>query len=353
MRELSNYGFRGKMRWVLHKKRGAVYGALRNLKTITNRKIQMQQFRKILVGIDFSESSADALRQAVEIANRGEGSVTALHILSQTEVENYQRGFRVPTESMLAACRTQIDQLAEEQVGSDMGVVSDAVIGAPHHELLGRIDQGGFDLLVLGSRGTESDAHEVGFFAAKCVRHAKVPVLLARTGHPAKYKRVVACVDFSESTPEIVETALGIAVDEEAELEVIHAVRPPWEKSAPVMYDFSHLEVNDFKKEYRSVLAGKMAAAVEGVTDNAGITVHTHVIEHWSPERAITGHLRGTHADLAVVGRSGHTGKILKHYLIGTTAERLIHRSPCSVLTVPCHGGARSNLTEPHVPDEV
>lgn len=295
----------------------------------------MKQFKKLLVGIDFSDSSGQALQQAAEIAESEGASVTALHALSETEVEDFQRGYRVPTEEMLEAYRKSIGLMAEKHIGSSATITPEAVIGAPYHELVKRAEDGQFDLLVLGSRGGKSDAGEIGFFAAKCVRHAKIPVLLARSGEAKDFKRVVACIDFSDSTEAVIDTALRIALDEGAALDIVHAVRPPWEKATHVLFDLTTVEDDDFKAQYREILAGKMTGAVNGKDKEAELQVDTHVIEHPNPEQAIINFLQDTHADLAVVGRSGHTGKVLKHYLLGTTAERIIHRSPCSVLTVP------------------
>ena len=51
--------------------------------------------------------------------------------------------------------------------------------------------------------------------------------------------------------------------------------------------------------------------------------------------QALTNFLTDNEVDLAVVGRIGTTGTAIKQFLIGSTAERLIHRSHCSVITVP------------------
>jgi nucleotide-binding universal stress UspA family protein len=174
----------------------------------------------------------------------------------------------------------------------------------------------------------------VGFFAAKCVRHSKVPVLLARREAVGPFEKVVACIDFSETTNEVLDAALRVAADEGARLDIVHAVRPPWQKATHVLFDLTTAEDDDFKAQFREVLAGEMAGAVKGIADAVGVEVETHIIEHPNPEEALINFLRENGSDLAVVGRSGHTVKVLKHYLIGTTAERLIHRAPCSVLTV-------------------
>ena len=51
---------------------------------------------------------------------------------------------------------------------------------------------------------------------------------------------------------------------------------------------------------------------------------------------AIVDYLKEAEADLAVLGTRGRTG--IKILLLGTTAERIIHESPCSVLAVKPDG---------------
>ena len=56
------------------------------------------------------------------------------------------------------------------------------------------------DLLVLGSHGLTVDSHSIGNIASKCVRKAPLPVLLVRDTHHGAFRKVVAGVDFSDTS---------------------------------------------------------------------------------------------------------------------------------------------------------
>ena len=296
----------------------------------------MKVFKNILVGIDFCEPSRQALKQAARIAD-GEGTKpTAIHVVPPSEVEDYQQYYTIPTDAMLKAFRTGIEDVIEEELGARDAAMCKVTIVVPYHDLMREARDSQCDLLVLGSRVGNADAHEVGFFAAKCVRHAEVPVLLNRRLHAEPFKRVVACIDYSATTNEVIETAAKIAIDERSELHIVHAAYPPWMRPTHVLYNLETAEDEDYRKEYRELLDEQMEAAVQKASQFLPVAIKGHTLEHSNPGQALINFLKGNDADLAVVGRIGTTGTMIKEFLIGSTAERLIHRSPCSVITVPC-----------------
>lgn len=288
----------------------------------------MKDFNNILVGIDYSESSRSALRQAGRIAADEGSELVALHVVVPSEIEEYGKYYTVSSDDMLQSFRGEIAEIIERELGSGAAARSETVVGTPYHELMEWIEKHGNDLLVLGSRGGSAHPHGIGFFAAKCVRHAQIPVLLTRQRHETPFKRIVACVDFSETSDDLLQLAARIARDEGAELQVVHAVSPPWMRGTHVLYNLQTIEDDAYKAQFREILGEQMEAACNKLP----IKAEPHVLEHPNKSRAILKFLNENDADLAVVGRSGRS---IRQFLIGTTAERLIHRSPCSVLVVP------------------
>jgi nucleotide-binding universal stress UspA family protein len=143
----------------------------------------------------------------------------------------------------------------------------------------------------------------------------------------------VALVDFSDATREVLETAANIAADENAELHVVHAVSPPWNRATHVLYNLKTVEDEAYKAQFRELLEEEMQTACKDLAVGA----KQHIIEHPNVNQALVEFLHSNNSNLAVLGRSGHTAKAIQQFILGTTAERLIHRSPCSVLVVPGH----------------
>jgi nucleotide-binding universal stress UspA family protein len=293
----------------------------------------MKRFKKIVVGVDYSDASIQALKQAGRIASAEGSELVALHVVVPSEIEEYNRYFTIPSDAVLDACRRELADLILNKLGRDVAATSscEAIVGIPYHDLINWAAENGCDLLVLGSQGESSGPHDVGYFASRCVRHSPMPILLTRGHHSGPFKSVVACVDFSESSKQVLDTAAEIAADEGAGLQVAHAVRPPWMRPTHVLYNTQTVEDDAYKAQYRELLEAEMQAACKPLP--AG--TKPHIIEHENVSQALIHFLRESDAELAVLGRSGHTAKVIKQFFLGTTAERLIHHSPCSVLVLP------------------
>ncbi len=291
----------------------------------------MKKFEKIVVGVDYSEASVQALKQAGRIAAAEGSELVALHVIIPSEIEEYGRYYTVATDALLETFRNELAALVAKEFGPDIAATSEAILGIPYHDLINWAESKGCDLLILGTKGESSGPHGVGYFASRCVRHAPMPILLNRKRHSNPFKRVVACVDFSESTKPVLEAAAKIAQDEGAEFHVVHAVSPPWMRITHVLYNTQTAEDDAYKAQYRELLKEEMQAACKSLP----IEAEQHTIEHENVNQALINFLEESQSELTVLGRSGHTAKLIKQFFLGTTAERLIHHSPCSVLVIP------------------
>lgn len=151
-------------------------------------------WRKILCAVDFSESSRAALREAAFLARRFGAELTLLHV-----EETLPGG-----EAALLSCPPDVCKRtafevghsletwrleAEDLVGRPVAVALTS--GSPAREILRTAADGGFDLVVTGTRGRTGVARLVlGSAAEEVVRRAPCPVLVARepgapSAHPA------------------------------------------------------------------------------------------------------------------------------------------------------------------------
>jgi len=293
----------------------------------------MKLFKKIVVGIDFSDSSKQALRQAELLAREEDSRIVALHAVTASEVEDYKGYYLLETDAILKAFRNHVESLIEETLGDKGRAEARVSIGIPYRELVQTVEEENADLLVLGSRGKSAAPDKLGFFAAKCVRHGKHPVLLTRENQRNAFRCIVACVDFSDATADVIEVAAKVALDEKAALHIVHADCPPWMRATHILYDLRPAESPDFQSQYRELKEEQLLTAVNAASQFLPLDIHRHFLEHANPGQAILDFLASHDADLAIIGRRGHTA--LRDILIGSMAERIIHHSPCSVLTVP------------------
>lgn len=135
--------------------------------------------RRIVVGIDGSADSTQALRWAVRQA---EVTGAEVHAVSAWEVPVTILLLPTATEEDYAARAVAVlDETLTQVVGDDppVGVRAEAAEGRPARVLATRSE--GADLLVIGSHGRgELPGMHLGSVASYCVHHAPCPVVLLR-----------------------------------------------------------------------------------------------------------------------------------------------------------------------------
>jgi nucleotide-binding universal stress UspA family protein len=150
------------------------------------------------------------------------------------------------------------------------------------------------------------------------------------------FSRVLCPIDFSEPSKRALAYAVAFAEWHRAQLAVMH-VAPSFEPVMPtpvrdentgdVIYPVTREDVLEALHRAAKA-AGASPSRVEAIADS-GATV---------PQ--ILDHAVGWRADLLVVGTHGFSG--FDHLLLGSVAERLIHKASCPVLTVPPSAHAAS-----------
>lgn len=138
---------------------------------------------RIVCGIDFSDTSRAALDEAAKLARLLGAELHAVHAYGLTMAALPIDG-AIGTGPERAA---EIASRAEEQLQSwaqaypDVELVRHVVVGMPADEILRVADEVDAKYLVVGTHGRTGLAHLlVGSVAENVMRHAKVPVLVAR-----------------------------------------------------------------------------------------------------------------------------------------------------------------------------
>ena len=146
-------------------------------------------------------------------------------------------------------------------------------------------------------------------------------------------KRIVAALDFSDSTPGVLETAVGLAGAYEAELHLLHVLEPEPTYTA---YGFTPDEfpaIHTFQEEARKRAKLKLDELAAGVPDAllAGAE-----LGEGSPLQALVEFVKEKDADLVVLGSHGHG--VVASLLIGSVAEGMVRKALIPTLVVPAPG---------------
>jgi nucleotide-binding universal stress UspA family protein len=139
-----------------------------------------------------------------------------------------------------------------------------------------------------------------------------------------KIRTILVPTDFSECSRAAVEQAAQFAQIFGADIRLLHIMEPP-------MYglDFT-LSQPESPPGLREILTEKMRGLTEGLR-KLGISAEGR-FGIGVPFLEILQAAKDQAADLIVMGTHGRTG--LAHLLLGSTAERVIQRAHCPVLTV-------------------
>jgi universal stress protein A len=136
----------------------------------------------MLVPVDFSECSVNALRVAIGIASP-DGDLTLLHVIDEDFINNSVAAGLGTSDEITARMRERADaDFAGLMEGLETGEVSVermVVIGIPFVEILKIARDLDLPMIVMGTRGRSVPPEEVlfGSTAEKVLRGSRVPVL--------------------------------------------------------------------------------------------------------------------------------------------------------------------------------
>ncbi|MDJ0269854.1 MAG: universal stress protein [Aigarchaeota archaeon] len=153
--------------------------------------MSFSSFKKILVPVDGSEFSGKAVRVAVELAKRYDGSITLLHVISAPSSYLVAVPAAGATVEFVEEYYAQAKKRAEEWMGKyvaeleSLGVKASSVVleGASSvvEAITNYAENEKFDLIIIGTRGLSGFKRLlVGSVASGVVSHARCSVLVVK-----------------------------------------------------------------------------------------------------------------------------------------------------------------------------
>lgn len=270
----------------------------------------------LVAGIDLTSMGRRVADRARLVAEGLGGSVHLVHVIEPVGEAMIHPG--------LARLMREHQQSEAEKIASWVGERStapislDVVKGSPAWEISSRAKRA--DLVVLGS--STVDAFSGGPVSLRVARMATTDVLIVRRQPRVPYRRIVAAVDFSESSRLAVERSLTMFP--EAEVTVLY--------SLPSRFDPILSDSGLFAEEMDASREMRMEAARDRMLEFAQLwtsRVRTTVSDG-PPIENIDEAVRRRGADLVVVGSRGASAT--RMVLLGTVPEALVAHASSDVL---------------------
>ena len=143
-------------------------------------------------------------------------------------------------------------------------------------------------------------------------------------------KKILVPQDFSEYSLHALKYAVTFAELFKSELIVLHIVEPI---VYPADFSFGQVSIPAMEEEIRKHSEEQLNELVEREIP-AGIKA-TPMIRVGKPFIEIVEVAKGENADLIVISSHGRTG--MDHVLFGSTADKVVRKAPCPVLTIRPH----------------
>lgn len=153
----------------------------------------IQNVKKILAPIDFSELSMEAMRGAMELAKDVGAEVHLVHLIAPHHhfiplplATNAEQSRELVREAaMLEQAEEELKRIKKDEFGDSKNVVTFAEVGHPVQKLLDYAKRNEIDLIMLATHGRTGAEHLViGSVAEKLVRYAPCSVLVYRRRKP-------------------------------------------------------------------------------------------------------------------------------------------------------------------------
>lgn len=299
----------------------------------------------IVVGTDFTACSAVALGQAIRIAAwsppPAEGAaakVHVVHVIDTTVVIEIESALSAMQQGIREGLTRDAERAWVEFAKSIPGAGGLPIEVPINNRIVGILKcarENKADLLVVGAFGDRAPDVGFGTVATACVRKSMADVLLVRDTHKGPFKTIVAGVDFSENSAKALARAALFAARDGAELHMLHVFAAPWRRlhyRAPEPMAPPHLQ-----KQYRDGLERRLAGFARPITDTyPGLRLRTVCYDYNGHRSGIVEYAKSVAADLVVLGTRGRTN--LRDLLLGSTAEKALGESPCSILAVKPEG---------------
>jgi len=306
----------------------------------------MKRFKNILLFADPSTDVTVSFRRALSLTKQNQAHLTVVDVVDQLPPD-ILRLITVTSpielqEILVKERLSQLEKLVKPARKKGIRISAKVLIGTPFLEIIREVLRHHHDLVIKSAEGkTTARNFLFGSIDMHLMRKCPCPVWVIKSSKRKQYARILAAVDpdpFNEEAKEIntliMDLATSLAMQERSELHIIHA----WQPLATAFMRRPHTAWSQGGTDWAAISERKLHKEWldKLLTDYSleAIDHHVHLL------LGIAGHviskLANKRVELVVMGTVARTG--IPGFLIGNTAEMVLHQVNCSVLTVKPEG---------------
>ncbi len=139
----------------------------------------MRAFKRILIPTDFSPAAWQAIQYGLSTCLKEVSEIVLLHIFPSNAKYSTKRNLPEPEDMQnMAEIEKEMDQLCESLASdSDITFTPKVVRGNVNQEILSIINDGQFDLVVMGVNSNGQN-NEIGSHVSQVIQQSNLPVLV-------------------------------------------------------------------------------------------------------------------------------------------------------------------------------
>ncbi|RDY58667.1 universal stress protein [Flagellimonas nanhaiensis] len=269
--------------------------------------------KNIIVPIDFSEQSENALKVAATLAKDHDASLYVLHMLELSPAIMSESGYvsQEQVVHLLKIGEKRFTDFLDKPYLKGVKIVP--II--KHYKVFSEVndiaEKHDADLVVMGSHGTDGlQEIFIGSNTERVVRNSDIPVLVIK-GEVDKFepKHFVFACDFQEENVPALHKALKMSKLLKSELLPVYVNTPGDE----------FLSANDAN------------AKISKFLDAAGLGMEVKIYDDYTVEKGVLNYSDAVNADL--IGIPTHGRKGLSHFFMGSIGEDIANHSKAPVIT--------------------
>jgi len=280
---------------------------------------------KILVAVDGSETSNNALKQSFKLISDN----TALTVLSVSpyfeidhplsEVDNLNTTLKKQSEKIIL----EASSIAESEGASITAILKE---GDVYKKIIEAAEESGSELIVMGRRGmTRVERALIGSDADRVVGHFRGTTIIVPKGTTLQFDNILIATDGSEHSDNALDEAISYAKYHKSSLSIVNAVTVADEIVA--LFPDAYRKISDKATEYLN--------GVKDEAERAGVNASIF-LRKGNPCESIIEVAKELQAGLIIMGSHGKTG--LRKIFMGSVTKRVIGHAPCPVMVVNKQG---------------
>ncbi|CAM1347582.1 universal stress protein [Tenacibaculum insulae] len=273
--------------------------------------------KKIIVPVDFSIHSENALQTAAALAKQNNAEIKVVHMLelSHAIINQSESASQQETFFYLKLAEKKFNEFLQKDYLSDIKVTP--II--KHFKIFSELDELAkeeeADLIVMGSKGTNGlQEMFIGSNTEKVIRYANLPVLVVKEKPlTKKIEKVVFACDFTKADVTPYLKAKSFFDKLGCDLELMYVNTP----------------TNDFKSSEE--LEKEMKTFFKTVNEAAENIEKVKVVSDYTVEKGVLYYAEKSNADIIAVATHGRKG--ISHFFEGSISEDIANHSKLPIVS--------------------